>query len=91
MSEFDFLHNQGNFDDLVGSLSMSLDIDDILIEKDYWIMHVLWSLQQLGFSFHLKGGTSLSKGYKCIRRFSEDSVSRRHNYKEVVAAMLHPR
>lgn len=42
-----------------------------LVEKDYWIMHALWSLQQ-NFKFHLKGGTSLSKGYDCIYRFSED-------------------
>lgn len=35
-------------------------------------MHVLWNLKQLGLSFHLKGGTSLSKGYGCIHRFSED-------------------
>lgn len=29
-------------------------------------------LQQLGFTFELKGGTSLSKGYGLIHRFSED-------------------
>jgi Nucleotidyl transferase AbiEii toxin, Type IV TA system len=31
----------------------------------------LW-LQQLGFTFQLKGGTSLSKGHQIINRFSED-------------------
>lgn len=35
-------------------------------------MHGLWGLQQLGFAFELKGGTSLSKGYGLIHRFSED-------------------
>lgn len=35
-------------------------------------MHVLYGLQQQGFNFELKGGTSLSKGYKIINRFSED-------------------
>ena len=35
-------------------------------------MHVLWSMKELGLEFHLKGGTSLSKGYECIHRFSED-------------------
>lgn len=35
-------------------------------------MHGLWGLQQLGFRFELKGGTSLSKGYRLIHRFSED-------------------
>lgn len=35
-------------------------------------MHGLWGLAQLGFAFQLKGGTSLSKGYRLIDRFSED-------------------
>ncbi len=44
----------------------------MLIEKDYWIMHGLWGLQAQGFVFELKGGTSLSKGFGVIHRFSED-------------------
>jgi len=47
-------------------------IDPALVEKDYWIMHSLYGLQKLGLTFELKGGTSLSKGYKIIDRFSED-------------------
>lgn len=43
-----------------------------LVEKDYWIMHCLYGLQQMGLTFELKGGTSLSKGYGIIERFSED-------------------
>lgn len=43
-----------------------------LVEKDYWIMHALWGLQRAGFEFELKGGTSLSKGWGLIHRFSED-------------------
>lgn len=35
-------------------------------------MHCLWGLQQQGFKFELKGGTSLSKGFNIISRFSED-------------------
>jgi hypothetical protein len=35
-------------------------------------MHVLYGLQQQGYDFNLKGGTSLSKGYRIINRFSED-------------------
>lgn len=35
-------------------------------------MHTLWGLQQQGFEFELKGGTSLSKAFKIIDRFSED-------------------
>lgn len=44
----------------------------MLVEKDYWIMHCLWGLQAQGFQFELKGGTSLSKGFGVIHRFSED-------------------
>lgn len=44
----------------------------MLVEKDYWIMHCLWGLQAQGFQFELKGGTSLSKGFGIIHRFSED-------------------
>jgi len=35
-------------------------------------MQVLHGLQQQGYRFELKGGTSLSKGYGIIDRFSED-------------------
>ncbi|MCK6596052.1 MAG: nucleotidyl transferase AbiEii/AbiGii toxin family protein [Bacteriovoracaceae bacterium] len=35
-------------------------------------MHVLYGLQSQGYEFELKGGTSLSKGYRIIHRFSED-------------------
>lgn len=43
-----------------------------IIEKDYWLTHCLWGIQQQGFQFDLKGGTSLSKGFGIIERFSED-------------------
>lgn len=68
-----FLHEHPDFKDLIELTAQAENIKDpSLIEKDYWLMHVLWSLQQLDFSFHLKGGTSLAKGYSCIQRFSED-------------------
>lgn len=42
------------------------------MEKDYWIMHCLHGIGRLGLKHELKGGTSLSKGYGIIQRFSED-------------------
>jgi len=44
------------------------------IEKDWWVTLVLKALFQSAFANYLvfKGGTSLSKGYKLINRFSED-------------------
>ncbi len=68
----DFLHNHKEFPDLIRIVSNEHSIDPVLIEKDYWIMHCLYGLQQIGLNFELKGGTSLSKGFGIIDRFSED-------------------
>lgn len=68
----DFLHNHSEFADLIRIVSDELSIDPVLVEKDYWIMHCLYGLQAIGMRFELKGGTSLSKGYGIIDRFSED-------------------
>ncbi|WP_249734846.1 nucleotidyl transferase AbiEii/AbiGii toxin family protein [Bradyrhizobium sp. sGM-13] len=68
----DFLHNHPQFADLIRIVAKVKGIDPPLVEKDYWIMHCLYGLHQLGFTFQLKGGTSLSKGHQIINRFSED-------------------
>lgn len=67
-----FLHDTPDFGDLIEVLAGQMGIDPGLVEKDYWIMQALWGLQAGGFAFELKGGTSLSKGYQLIHRFSED-------------------
>lgn len=67
-----YLHNHRDFPDLLRILEDETNIQAGLIEKDYWIMHVLYGLKLLNFDFELKGGTSLSKGFKIIDRFSED-------------------
>jgi hypothetical protein len=69
----DYLHNHPDFADLIRIVAEKKSIDyPALVEKDYWIMHGLYGLQQMGLQFELKGGTSLSKGYGVIQRFSED-------------------
>jgi hypothetical protein len=68
----DYLHNHKQFPELIRIVAEQKDIDPVLVEKDYWIMHSLHGLQKLGLTFELKGGTSLSKGFKIIDRFSED-------------------
>ena len=68
----DFIHNDPEFGSLISIVSSKLGIDETLVEKDYWIMHALYSLQQQQIEFELKGGTSLSKGFGLIHRFSED-------------------
>ncbi len=66
------LHEEPDFAKLLAVTGRKLSIDLGLVEKDYWLMHALWGLQQLGKKFELKGGTSLSKGFGIIHRFSED-------------------
>jgi predicted nucleotidyltransferase component of viral defense system len=49
-------------------------IQEIFIEKDYWVTYVLKNLSQSAHKNKVvfKGGTSLSKAYRLINRFSED-------------------
>lgn len=68
-----FLHELDDAQALFKIVAEEEGIEDpYLVEKDYWIMHALWGLQQQDFKFELKGGTSLSKAFKIIDRFSED-------------------
>lgn len=67
-----FIHEDKNWKELIQIVSDSKKILPTLIEKDYWIMHTLWSLSNSGLSYFMKGGTSLSKAYRVIDRFSED-------------------
>ena len=68
----DYLHNHPQFAALIRIVADDRGIDPALVEKDYWLMHSLYGLQREGMQFWLKGGTSLSKGYQIIDRFSED-------------------
>jgi len=50
-----------------------------IIEKDFWVVWILerlFSLPDLNDHLTFKGGTSLSKVYGIIQRFSEDGVPR---------------
>lgn len=67
-----YLHELKEFPDLIRIISAEKGITPQLVEKDYWIMHCLYGLNDQGFDFELKGGTSLSKGFNIIKRFSED-------------------
>ena len=63
----DYLHKHPQFPDLIRIVAEEKRIAPALVEKDYWIMHCLYGLQQLGLKFELKGGTSLSKGHGMLR------------------------
>lgn len=62
------------FKDLLLSASLHLNIPLSFVEKDYWITWVLSGLAKSKYVNEsvFKGGTSLSKGYHLIERFSED-------------------
>ncbi len=62
------------FSDAIRAASEFLNINQIFIEKDYWITLVLSRLSKSKYVDRVvfKGGTSLSKVYKLINRFSED-------------------
>lgn len=67
-------HDTGIFSEAVRASSQHFNIREEFIEKDYWISLVLKRIAQ---SKHFnavvfKGGTSLSKGFGLIDRFSED-------------------
>ena len=52
-----------------------LDIPARIVEKDFWVcwtLRELFALPRHGPHLTFKGGTSLSKGWKLIERFSED-------------------
>lgn len=60
-----FLHDHPDFKTLLEITSREEEIlEPSLVEKDYWIMHVLWGLSAQGLKYELKGGTPLSKGLK---------------------------
>ena len=69
------LHNDKKlFSDTLRSASQYLNIKLEFVEKDYWITLVLNRLARSKYVSEavFKGGTSLSKGYNMIERFSED-------------------
>ena len=60
---------------LFTKVSESTHIPLAMIEKDFWVCVVLskiFSDTELREALRFKGGTSLSKGYGLIKRFSED-------------------
>ena len=67
-----FPHEAHDFADLVAVVAARRRLAPALVEKDYWVTHVLWGLHRLGLEIWFKGGTSLSKGFGLIERFSED-------------------
>jgi len=66
--------NNQDFTELIQLTATHFAILPEFIEKDYWITFILSNLSQSSHanSVVFKGGTSLTKGYRLINRFSED-------------------
>jgi len=66
--------NIQDFNELIRLTATHFSILPEFIEKDYWITLILNNLSKSSHanSVVFKGGTSLTKGYRIINRFSED-------------------
>lgn len=67
------LHNdRETFEQVILKVASETGIEPSIIEKDYYVTLFLKRIVQLQPNIIFKGGTSLSKCYKVINRFSED-------------------
>lgn len=94
------LHNDRElFEQLILRTSESLGIKAEIIEKDYYVTLFLKELVSVSPDIIFKGGTSLSKCYHLIDRFSEDidlnietetkpSESRRKHLKSSIVSVI---
>ena len=64
--------NKEQFHDAVIAASNALKINEALIEKDYYVMSILFELNKAIPGLLFKGGTCCSHAYHAIDRFSED-------------------
>ncbi len=66
--------NKTLFQDAVKAAAQQKGLADIYIEKDYWVTFALYTIftSEIGTDAVFKGGTSLSKCFQIIERFSED-------------------
>ncbi len=63
------------FKEAIRATANQMGIQEIFIEKDYWIVYVLFHIfhdEEIKTMAVFKGGTSLSKCFEIIDRFSED-------------------
>ena len=64
--------NRTLFEKTINETSVFLDINREYVEKDYWLVLILKNIMSKNRGYVFKGGTSLSKCYHLINRFSED-------------------
>lgn len=82
------------FKELVEATAKEMDLPPLYIEKDYWVTYLLHNLSKSDYKeiAIFKGGTSLSKAYKIIERFSEDIdlavVTKKHTGSNQIKKLL---
>ncbi|WP_208591921.1 nucleotidyl transferase AbiEii/AbiGii toxin family protein [Gracilibacillus suaedae] len=64
--------NKEVFREVVEAASAEFNLQPFQVEKDYYVSLLLKNLQEVVPNLVFKGGTSLSKCYNVIHRFSED-------------------
>ena len=64
--------NRELFEQIIIKISEEKGINPSIIEKDYYVTIILRELSKRLPNLVFKGGTSLSKCYDLIKRFSED-------------------
>ena len=71
-----YLHKEDKelFHDIVVTVSERSGIEESIVEKDYYVTMILKELTFRNPDVVFKGGTSLSKAYQAIERFSEAPV-----------------
>lgn len=69
-----FLFSEKEQHQIIAQTAAKLGFSEVVIEKDWWVCMVLRAVFQSKFKDFIvfKGGTSLSKAYGIIDRFSED-------------------
>ena len=69
-----YLHKENKelFRDIISIVSERKNVTTDIVEKDYYVTMILYLLSQKEIEIIFKGGTSLSKAYGVIDRFSED-------------------
>ena len=69
-----YLHKENRelFHDAILLTSQKLEVSEDIVEKDYYVTLILKKLSSIEYPVVFKGGTSLSKAFHVIDRFSED-------------------
>lgn len=74
MFEYNYIP-QKDLEQIIRNAAQKSGVNEAIIEKDYWVCFVLnylFSKSKWKYALTFKGGTSLSKCFNIIQRFSED-------------------